>query len=148
MILTMSKLTTKYLVLILTTGVIMTLLCGYVYGDEIVEKHPQFIKAEIYYYGWDVLTRQKLSSSDVRNGYKIYISITDSTEVAKLVKWLRLDELQSVTNNKAEDARLTIDLFKINGNRITYYASRFNLLTENASAKRSINKEFRDKFHF
>lgn len=105
-----------------------------------------FIRAEIYYYGWDLLTRYALSPEDVRMRHKIKIIIIEQDEVTKFIKWLRINELKSVSKPEKEDARLVIDLFKSNGVRETYYASRFSLLSEDSLRKRSIDDSFKDMF--
>ncbi len=109
-------------------------------GDNI------FVRAEIYYYGWDVLTRYALSPEDVRKRHKIKIFIVDKDEVAKFVKWLRLDKMQSISRPEGEDARLVVDLFKTNGVRESYYASRFNLISEDSLRKRHIDEIFKNMF--
>ena len=107
-----------------------------------------FIRAEIYYYDWDVLTRYALSPEDVRKRYKIKILIADKEEVAKFVKWLQLDNMRPVSQPEEEDARLVVDLFKTKGIRESYYASRFNLISEDSLRKRQIDKKFKSLFFF
>ena len=116
--------------------------------DRKRDNAPAFIKAEIYYVSWDIDTRSKLTTKDVRKLYWIRISIREETEVNKFVNWLRLDEMKLAAVPEQEDARLAIDLFKADGKRVTYYASQFNLLSEDSRSKRGIDEEFRRKFRF
>jgi hypothetical protein len=109
-------------------------------GDNI------FVRAEIYYYDWDVLTRYALLPEDIRKRHKIKIIIVDKDEVAKFVKWLRLDEMQAISKPEMEDARLVIDLFNAKGVRESYYASQFNLISENSLRKRSVDETFKNMF--
>lgn len=107
----------------------------------------QFIRAEIYYYGWDVLTRSRLSLAMVRENSKIQISIRDPSEVGCFVNWLQLDKMKdAATKTLPEDPRLVIDLFRSDRSAVTYYASRFNLLSEDSKRKRAIDESFRQKF--
>ena len=112
----------------------------------------QYIRAEVYYYGWDVLTRSKLSLDMVRKTPQIKIIIYDSFEVSRFTSWLRLDDMKSrnepPTTDQSEDPRLVIDLFKADSRHVTYYASRFNLLSEDSRKRRPIDDTFRQKFIF
>jgi hypothetical protein len=112
----------------------------------------QYIRAEVYYYGWDVLTRSKLSLDMVRQSPQIKIIIYDSFEVSRFISWLRLDDMRGrnepSTTDQSEDPRLVIDLFKADRQHVTYYASRFNLFSEDSRKRRPIDDAFRQKFLF
>lgn len=115
------------------------------------QTESRFTQAEIYYYGWDVLTRSRLSLTMVRENPEIQISIRDRFEVDCFVNWLQLDKLKENPTNAptdAEDPRLVIDLFRSDNTRLTYYASRFNLASEDSRKKRPIDESFRNKFIF
>lgn len=108
----------------------------------------QYIRAEISYYGWDVLTRSRTSLNAVREASRIKIVIYDSPEIARFVKWLYLEDMKDASDVRPEDPRLVIDLFQSNNQRTTFYASRFNLISEDNKRKRSIDESFREKFRF
>ncbi len=105
------------------------------------------VKAEVFYYGWDVETRTRLSPDDVRNRYWTKINIVNEHEVEQFIKWLELDKMTKISVHE-EDTRLVIDLYDLNGKRVTYYASTFNLCSEDSVFKRRIDKEFKEKFTF
>jgi hypothetical protein len=48
------------------------------------------VKADIYFYGWGVLTRGKLSLDHVRRNPSIKTEIRDRWETKKLLRLLRL----------------------------------------------------------
>jgi hypothetical protein len=107
-----------------------------------------YTKAEIYYYGWDVLTRGRLSLDTVRTEFRTKTEIRDPAEVARLVRWLRLERMETSTDLQPEDPRLVIDLRAADGAVSTYYASVFNLLSEDSRKKRKIDQAFRNRFDF
>lgn len=111
----------------------------------------KYVRAEIYYYGWDILTRSQLSLAMIRENPVIHISIRDRLEVDCFVQWLGLDQLEgqgSTAPKDSEDPRLVIDLFRPDETRTTYFASRFNLVSEKSGKKRPIDESFRQKFTF
>jgi hypothetical protein len=115
------------------------------------ELDKKYGKAVIYYYGWDVMTRLKLSQDDVRSNYKIMTLISDTGEISALVRYLKLENLKQASKEivaNGEDPRLVIDLYYGNDGIDTYYASKFNLLSGDNSQIRSIDQEFKKKFTF
>ena len=122
------------------------------YADMAGPKMEQFTRIEIYYYGWDVLTRSRLSLDTIRRNSKIHITILDQYEMGQFAKWARFDEMEDVDVPHGvvvgEDPRLVIDLYEHDGKRVTYYASKFNLLSEDSKKRRRIDERFRRKFSF
>ena len=112
----------------------------------------EYIRAEIYYFSWESLTRSRLSLESIREFPHIKTVILDSYELRSFVRWLKLDELKNIGSAEKkyyeEDPRLVIDLFRPDGTRITYYASLANLLSEDSKKKRPINGIFRKRFSF
>lgn len=107
-----------------------------------------FASAKIYFFGWNVLTRSKLSLENVRQGASIIVEIKTSEETNNFVKWLQINQLQSNENPAHEDPRLVIDLFTMAGKRVTYYASEYSLLSEDSIYSRNIDADFKKKFSF
>jgi len=108
-----------------------------------------YAKAEIYYVGWTIMPRTRLTLTGIRNSSHIKTTVNDDFEVKHLVQeWLRLDELKKLSSPVHEDPRLVVDLFDESGKRTTYYASSASLISEDGQRKRSIDRAFRDKFHF
>lgn len=110
-------------------------------------------RVQIYYYGWDVLTRSRISLDAVRQNPKITTIIQDKFEIVELVRWLRISNMNQHRDSssgtlEAEDPRLVIDFFDSENKRITYYARRFRLLSEDAKNSRPIDDEFRRRFTF
>jgi len=105
-----------------------------------------FVRAEIYYYDWDIETRSALSPEYVRERYRIKTIIAGSDELACFLMMLDLGKLKSVSKVYKEDIRLVIDLIKKSGRRTSFFASRFNLMSEDFKAKLSIDESFRDRF--
>jgi hypothetical protein len=106
------------------------------------------VMVDIYYYGWDVMTRARLELDDVRKGNKIKTTIYSSDEIASFIDWLNLDDMKKVGNPRPEDPRLVIDFIDEEQNRYSYYASRFSLLNENSTIRRPIDDTFRKRFTF
>jgi len=145
-----------YILILLIVGVISLKMFPY-YGqcnsiNHNNESSSTYSRVEIFYYGWDILVRSKLSLDNVRDNAKIKIIISDSYEIENFIKWARLNELQEIIDSKNEimddDPRLVIDMFDSENKRITYYASRFRILTEDSTKWRKIDDEFKKKFHF
>lgn len=101
-------------------------------------------RADIYFIDWDVLTRASLTPERVRE-------LADSKrtfrrDAPEIARALALDRLRPTKDKRREDARLVIDLFTDTGDRITYYASRFNLCAADSASKRPIDEKFRQHF--
>jgi len=105
-------------------------------------------KVEVYYYGWNVMTRARLDLKAVREGRKIAYTIYSQDEITAFTKWLKIDKLRTLDHPEPEDPRLVIDLIDKKGNVISYYASYFSLLNETSSALRPIDEVFRKRFSF
>lgn len=121
------------------------------------DNKDDFVRAEIYYFEWDIETLVGLTPESVRSQPTIKTIIQSpiaplaKAEVAALRRWLRIEEMKPTHANKksnAEDARLVIDFYRSDGSRVTYYASRFNLISEDHKIKRPIDDAFREKFRF
>ena len=116
--------------------------------DEKFNKRVEFAMAEIYYYDWDVLTRSALTPEMVRKNYSVRVSITDKEKAHKFTNWLRIDEMNPTEIKEIGDVRLVIDLFTSTGELTSYFATRFDLISEDMAFKRKIDDKFREKFTF
>jgi len=104
-------------------------------------------KAEIFYYGWNVLTRARLSLEDVRAHATIKTTIGDAAEAGNLAVWLNLPALITAKPD-ARDPRLVIDFWSQAGKRSTYYSDGLWLCSEEGSACRAVDDRFRQRFTF
>jgi hypothetical protein len=107
----------------------------------------RFSRAEIYYYGWNVMTRARLSLADVRKNPRIATTITDAAEATGLAGLLDLSAPSS-GNRELRDPRLVIDLWSKAGARTTYFSDGISLCAEDGSACRPIDENFRRRFTF
>ena len=101
-------------------------------------------RADVYLVGWDVETRVSLTPDRAR-------ALADSkhsyqADAYKVVAALDLAGLRPAKDTQPEDARLVVDLFDGAGQRTTYYASRFDLCTDDNVQKHPINEAFRRHF--
>jgi hypothetical protein len=110
----------------------------------------EFVKAEIYYYGWDVMTRGRLSLDDVRRNPMIRTTISYSHEALTLARWLSLESMAQSEGKEARsgDPRLVIDFWNQEGIRTTYYSDGALLISEDGTVWRKIDREFRQRFTF
>lgn len=140
---TMKMIATAYLFLVLAFPV---------WAEDKTSRDTKYVKAEIYYYGWDILTRNRLSLEFIRQYPKIKTSIIGPFETNSLVEWLISDGMSVASRDRGvtepEDPRLVIDIYEVNGKRVTFYASRFNLFSEDSKKRRAIDDTFREKFRF
>jgi hypothetical protein len=123
--------------LIITVATVF-LICSSVCRAETWER------ADIYFVDWDLLTRTQLTPENVRDlaGDKR----TYQREAPEIARALDLGKLNFSQGKRPEDARLVIDLFSKAGVRVTYYASKFNLLTSDSTSKHPIDEKFRKYF--
>ncbi|HSV44079.1 MAG TPA: hypothetical protein VLJ10_05940, partial [Candidatus Bathyarchaeia archaeon] len=108
------------------------------------DRPAEFTKAKIYYLGWDLSTRARLSPEDARARAMVEIAVNDPYVVGNIVKFLDLPAMKKA--EQPGDPRLVIDLYKADGSMTSYYASRFTLYTEDSSLSREIDQRFRDIF--
>ncbi|WP_028313211.1 hypothetical protein [Desulfatibacillum aliphaticivorans] len=102
-------------------------------------------QAEIYYTDWYMTTIAALSPDDVRSGWSIKITVKGQEETAKLVRWARFDDMQADPENQdLGDVRLVIDLFK-GGERTSYNANQFYLMSKDGQKRRKLTPAFRAK---
>src|SRR5947209_5657381 len=93
-------------------------------GERATAADFPFERAEIYYYGWGVLTRGALSLDDVRRNARVVTRINDKYEASKLGEVLRLGALNQMHpgQKRTGDPRLVIDLWDGASARQTYFA--------------------------
>lgn len=108
------------------------------------DRPAEFTKAKIYYLGWDLLTRARLSPEDARARAMVEIAVNDQYVVENIVKFLDLPAMKKA--EQPGDPRLVIDFYKTDGSITSYYASRFSLYTEDSSLSREIDQRFQDVF--
>jgi len=104
-------------------------------------------KAVLYYEGWDTLTRAQLSPDDVRRTAPVVVTLRDRQRIDILLRWLDLGTLKQHDSGPG-DARLVVDFFDAEGKRESYYASLFDLLSEDSKRARPIDEKFRGHFRF
>lgn len=136
-----------YLLTVLTVSIITGLCPGDIYAKENNE-HYSYVKAIIYYKGWYILYRSRVTAEDVRLGYWIKTEIVEKWEIDNFVKWLQLDKINIVDTEKDHDVRLVIDFFDSNGVITSFYSNGFSLFSKDTKLKRSVGKTFKEKFHF
>lgn len=101
-------------------------------------------RAEVYLVNWNTLTRARLTPERVRQ-----VATSKRTfhhDASKIVVLLALNQLQPAADHRPEDARLVVDLFTEAGERVTCYASRFDLCTADSTSKHAIDEQFRQRF--
>ena len=107
-----------------------------------------FERARIYYYGWSVVTRSKLSLDDVRSRARIATLISDRNETTALWRWLFPRNPSRLSGFVSEDPRLVIDFEDASGKRTTYYSGGKFLVSESGLRIRAIDSKFRQRFTF
>jgi hypothetical protein len=109
-----------------------------------------YAKAEIYYYGWDVLTRGRLSLEQVRTNPRIKTVILNRHEVTSFLRTLEIDKMTKSKDGRAEsgDPRLVVDFWDWQGARRTYYSDGALLYSEDGLQWRKIGRDFRQSFTF
>lgn len=103
-------------------------------------------RATIYFVGWDVLTRSRLSIEDVKRSAPIVVQIRRRAEASKFAQSLHLDEMTAVTPPTEEDKRLVIELLRVGGGVEVYYANARALLSSDSTRSRVVDAEFRKRF--
>ena len=102
-----------------------------------------FVRADVSFIPWYVLTRHALSPDEAREAAYVKVSFRQSPYVGTFVAWLRLDQLHSSpAPPDRQDARVVIDVTDEAGKTVTYYASRFALLTADGAKWRPIDDSF------
>lgn len=85
-------------------------------------------KAYIYYFGWDVLTRERTDYRDVRKDtrYKTKLEVNNNKDVTKLKEAIsNLDSIDEKGHFSDVNARLVIDFYYINRGYNTIIADQF-----------------------
>jgi len=110
----------------------------------------QFAKAEVYYYGWNVTTRGRLSLDAVRARPRIKTEVYSPMEVREIVLFLQLDQMKSssAAARITGDPRLVLDFWDAEGRRTTYYSDGIRLIAEDGSRSRMVTAAFRQRFTF
>ena len=108
-----------------------------------------FVGADIYYYGWTVVTRGRLTLDFVRRNASMK-SYAGPSETDHLVTLLRLDKMAiaKAGDDRSTDPRLVIDLWDEAGRRTTVYAGTSSLVSEDGRRWRDLDREFKQHFTF
>jgi hypothetical protein len=101
----------------------------------------------IYYLGWDTEYPARLSPEAAREFASIVVTIHDPIEASKVRQRLDLSAMKS-RDAEPEDARLVIDFMEGDQKTESFYASRFNLLSQDSTRARVIDENFRRHFRF
>jgi hypothetical protein len=106
----------------------------------------KYKRIDIYFVGWDIMTRIPLTIEDVRRMKRIFISINDPSYVTNFISWLKIDTFKARKEEYVEDPRLVIDLITANGDRHVFYANKIHLFSLKSNKYREVNEEFLKKF--
>jgi hypothetical protein len=106
---------------------------------------PQVVQADVYFMAWSTLTRVNQAPADIRAHPDVAIRTIDPACLKSVVATLRLDVLAKAEPDGGQgDARLVIDLRDARGKTATYYADRFELMSEDGALRRPIDQRFQD----
>ena len=83
----------------------------------------------------------------IRNNFDVSITLNDIDEINGFIAWLQLENLKHSKDYMDEDPRLVIDFYETSGKRISFYASQFNLCSEDSKQKRKIDENFKKTFY-
>lgn len=106
----------------------------------------QVTSVRAYFVGWNVSTRSRLSAKDVVEMKRIVIEINDAGLARNFVEWLHIDELRERPQSEPADARLTIEIDRLDGSQEVYYADMRNLYSGDSLRSRPVDAEFRSRF--
>lgn len=101
--------------------------------------------AVVYYMQWETETRSSLSPEALRQIAPVVVTIRDVRLVSEVRRWLDVLALQP-GDFKFEDTRLVVDFLVGGQKRESYYASYFNLRSEDSKRGRAIDDTFRNHF--
>ena len=123
------------------------LLCNsnLIYSDSV--KAEKYSKIKIYFIDWSIITRSRFKLDYIRNNYDVSITLNDTDEINGFINWLQLEKLKYNKDYEDEDPRLVVDLYHNSGKQISFYASQFNLCSEDSKQKRQIGENFKQTFY-
>ena len=100
----------------------------------------------VYFVGWDLLARSRLSPQDVIRMKRVLIEISDAGLARNFVEWLRLEDLRARPNSEPADARLTIEISHADGSGKLYYSDKDALYSADSTRSRPVGEEFLARF--
>lgn len=106
----------------------------------------RYASAHVYLLGWDTRARWDLSLDDVRRMSTVTTILEDRYDATAFADSLRLDALASPPKPVMDERRLVIDLVRLDGTRVTYYANDFYLFSEDGKRMRAIDCDFKRRF--
>jgi len=105
-----------------------------------------FVQADVFFMSWDTETRAAQRPGDVRAHPDVTVRTVDPTCLTDLMTALGLEALAKSRRDQGQgDARLVVDLRDDQGKLVTYYADRFELMSEDTLLRRPIDQKFRDQ---
>lgn len=113
-----------------------------------VLQSSEYVKANVYFYGWGYISDSTKTITDTRNEHSEYLEISKPILMRDFVSWLRLDQLTSESVVEDHHALLVIDLVKANGISDTYYSDGCKLYSADSKHSRPIDSDFRKQFDF
>jgi hypothetical protein len=123
-----------------TLAVLLALL-----GSISLSQAEEWLRADLYFIDWDVVTRLALTPERVREIATHRCSLS-SRELRPILDALQIRQLRAAAQPQREDARLVVDLYTDTDARVTYYASRFAFCTADSKWKHPIDGRFRRYF--
>ena len=107
-------------------------------------RQEDYKQIRMYFVGWDILTRTKLSPDDVRRMRNVYIEVNDKGRISNIVNKIFDVEFTTFKYNEPEDARLVIELVKSDGKVEAFYANKTDLLTIDSKKYRTFGNHFNE----
>jgi len=107
----------KYIFLILIA--ISSSSC--VYAEENVVGANQI---RVYFVGWDIMTRSRLSPEDVRSMRGVYLEINEDYLISNIAKEIKSLNCKSTEKHEIGDIRLVLDIIKDSKVIYSIYANK------------------------
>jgi hypothetical protein len=111
------------------------------------EDDARLVEATVYFYGWEMETRARLTLEQVRKSSRMTTTILDEGLATRFGELLRLREMVARTDEVVNaDPRLVIDMRRRDGKMETYFASWSHLFSADGRRLRKIDARFRARF--
>ena len=106
------------------------------------------MRAEIYSIDWNIVTGTAIEIGWFRSAARSHQVLTDQKDIAELVRLLAPERLSAPPANPSRhgDFRLLVDLYRPDGTKETFAASRGGLVRESDWASRDLDDAFRSHF--
>jgi len=110
-------------------------------------KEPYFVRAQINYIDWSVMTRGRLTPDDVRRLAGMRTNLFEPRDIKALLRTMDVASMSESRDGsmKTGDARLVVDLWDTCGERVAYYSDGALLMSEDGRRWRSVDQDFRER---